>query len=243
MDISDILDQQTMEAILADAKASGISAEDVKAVLGNLTDKNKAPTRTANSEGELMSLLGDDKDAVAADIADATGVDRSKTSTILMLAAPFLLKYLFSSSSSGSSAASSGNLLGALLGGGVQQQPQSNGMGALLNLLGGVQQPQQNNQAAMLASLLGGQTQQPGQASLLSSLLGGQTQQTPTYTNNSTAALLGSLMGGSQQPQNNGLGGLMDLMGGSQQPQQQTSQSSGGGLMSALFNLLGDNGK
>ena len=49
MDITDILDQQAMDAILADAKASGISAESVKAVLGTLTDDTRAPQRSANS--------------------------------------------------------------------------------------------------------------------------------------------------------------------------------------------------
>ena len=97
MEITDILDQETLDAIYADAAASGISASDVKAVLGTLTDDTRAPSRSANSQGELMSLLDDDKDAVVNDIADATGVERGKTGTILMLAAPFLLKYLFSS--------------------------------------------------------------------------------------------------------------------------------------------------
>ena len=102
MEISEIFDKQTMEAIKADAKASGINPEDVEKVLGTLTDQNLAPTRSVNSAPELMSLLDDDQDAVVADVADATGVDRMKTSTILMLAAPFLLKYLFSSGSSAS---------------------------------------------------------------------------------------------------------------------------------------------
>ena len=143
MDINDILDQQTMDAILADAKASGISAEDVKAVLGTLTDDSRAPARSANSQGELMSLLDDDKDAVVADIADATGVERIKTSTILMLAAPFLLKYLFSSGSSnnvstGSSSSLMLPLLMSMMGGQTQQQSS----GGLLNALLGGGQPQ-----------------------------------------------------------------------------------------------------
>ena len=224
MSITDIFDQQTMDAILADAKDSGISAKDVQAVLDTLTDKTKAPSRSANTPGELVSLLGDDKDAVAADIADATGVDRVKTGTILMLAAPFLLKYLFSNNSSGTNS-SAGSLLGSLLGGGAQQQQtQSNDLGALL-------------------SLMGGQTQQSSQASLLSSLLGGQVQS----SNTATTSLLGSLLGGASQQntasQANGLGALMDLMGGSaaQQTQQTSNQNSGNGLLGALFNLLGDN--
>ena len=106
MEISEIFDKQTMEAIKADAKASGINPEDVEKVLGTLTDQNLAPTRSVNSAPELMSLLDDDQDAVVADVADATGVDRMKTSTILMLAAPFLLKYLFSSGSSGAASVS-----------------------------------------------------------------------------------------------------------------------------------------
>ena len=219
MDISEILDKQTMDAILADAKDAGIKAKDVKAVLGTLTDQNKAPTRSAASQGELLSLLGDDRDAVAADIAEATGVDRAKTSTILMLAAPFLLKYLLGSSSNHNSG---GSLLGALLGGG---------------------QPQQQTQTSLLGSLLGGgQTQQPAQTSLLSGLLGGgQSQQT---VGSNGASLLGSLLGGGQTQQtNNDAGALLSLFGDStpqpQQPQQSSSQSSGG-ILNALLNLLGD---
>ncbi|MCR5005806.1 MAG: DUF937 domain-containing protein [Clostridiales bacterium] len=100
MDITELFDQQIMDAITADAKAAGITPEEVSKVLGSLTDQNLAPTRSVNSAPELMSLLDDDQDAVVADVADATGVERGKTSTILMLAAPFLLKYLFSSGSS-----------------------------------------------------------------------------------------------------------------------------------------------
>ena len=170
MDISAIFDQQTMDAIVADAKASGISADEVSRVLGSLTDQNLAPTRSVNSAPELMSLLDDDQDAVVADVADATGIDRSKTSTILMLAAPFLLKYLFSGS--GSSNSNSGLT------------------------------------TALLSSLLGGAQ---------------QTQTVPV-----------------QQPQQSD---LLSLFGGAQQPQQQPQQSAqGGGLLNALFNLLGDNG-
>ena len=215
MSITDILDEKTMNAILTDAKASGISAEDVQAVLNTLTDKDKAPSRSANSQGELMSLLGDDKDAVAADIATATGVERGKTGTILMLAAPFLLKYLLGGNSGSSS---SGSLLGSLLGGGAQQQTQSNDLSAIMNLLGG----QQSSQASLLSGLLGGQSQSSGgaTASLLSSLLGGSSQQSASGQG--------------------GLGSLMDLLGGSG-TQQASGQSSGNGLMNALFNLLGDN--
>lgn len=218
MSITDILDEKTMNAILADAKASGISAEDVQAVLNTLTDNNKAPSRSANSQGELMSLLEDDKDAVAADIATATGVERGKTSTILMLAAPFLLKYLLGGNSNNSSA---GSLLGSLLGGNTQQQAQSSDLSSIMSLLGG----QQSSQTSLLSSLLGGQSQSSGSA---------------------TASLLGSLLGGSSQQSSssqNGLGALMDLLGGSgaQQTQQASGQSSGNGLLGALFNLLGDN--
>ena len=141
MEISEIFDKRTMDAIIADAKASGISAGDVQKVLGTLTDETLAPTRSAESAPELMSLLDDDQDAVVCDIADATGVERMKTSTILMLAAPFLLKYLFSSGSSQQSSSGSGlstALLSALLGGG-QQQSSMGSMGSLLNLLGGMQ--------------------------------------------------------------------------------------------------------
>ena len=222
MEITDILDQETLDAIYADAAASGISASDVKAVLGTLTDDTRAPSRSANSQGELMSLLDDDKDAVVNDIADATGVERGKTGTILMLAAPFLLKYLFSSGSSGNSGSNMNlmlPLLMALMGSGQQQ---SSGMGLLGSLLGGGQpKPQQ------------------------SSLLGAQPQQ--NYSHNSTTALLNSLMGSQSQQQVQAQqvqqSGLLDLLSGnSAQPQvQQPQQSAGGGLLSALFNLLGDN--
>ena len=230
MEITDILDQETLDAIYADAAASGISASDVKAVLGTLTDDTRAPSRSANSQGELMSLLDDDKDAVVNDIADATGVERGKTGTILMLAAPFLLKYLFSSGSSGNSGSNMNlmlPLLMALMGGGQQQ---SSGMGLLGSLLGGGQQQYY---------------QQSPSNSLFSSLLGAQPQQ--NYSHNSTTALLNSLMGSQTQQQVQAQqvqqSGLLDLLSGnSAQPQiQQPQQSAGGGLLSALFNLLGDN--
>lgn len=261
MEISEIFDKQTMDAIKADAKASGISPEDVEKVLGTLTDQNLAPTRSVNSAPELMSLLDDDQDAVVADVADATGVDRMKTSTILMLAAPFLLKYLFSSGSSGAAQSNSGAglstaLLSALLGGGMQHQPSSSmGSGLLSALLGGgVQaQPQQTD---LLSSLLGSSVQQTQQSnSLFGSLLGGQPQQQPQYYNNdSTAALMNALLSGMQQSappvqqpvqpvqQPVQQPDLLSLFGG-QQSQQQTQQpAQGGGLLNALFNLLGDNG-
>ena len=243
MEITDILDQETLDAIYADAAASGISATDVKAVLGTLTDDNRAPARSANSQGELMSLLDDDKDAVVNDIADATGVERGKTGTILMLAAPFLLKYLFSSGSSGNSSNSNMSmmlpLLMALMGGGQQQ---SSGLGLLGSLLGGGQQ-QSYGSSSLLGALLGGGQQQTQQNSLFSSLLGAQPQQ-QSYSHNSTSALLSSLLGGQSQQQAQvqqaQQSGLLDLLSGSsvQQPQQ---QSTGNGLLSALFNILGDN--
>ena len=247
MEITDILDRETLDAIYADAAASGISASDVKAVLGTLTDDTRAPSRSANSQGELMSLLDDDKDAVVNDIADATGVERGKTGTILMLAAPFLLKYLFSSGSAGNSGSNMNlmlPLLMALMGGGQQQ---SSGLGLLGSLRGGGQPKPQ--QSSLLGALLGGGQQQYYQQSpsnsLFSSLLGAQPQQ--TYSHNSTTALLNSLMGSQTQQQVQAQqvqqSGLLDLLSGnSAQPQiQQPQQSAGGGLLSALFNLLGDN--
>lgn len=241
MELKELFDQQTMDAILADAKASGITEEEVKSVLGILTDDTKAPTRSANTQGELTSLLSDDQDAVTSDIAAAAGVERGKAGTILMLAAPFLLKYLFSNNNA-SSASSSGSLLGSLLGMGQPQQQSMGGMGDLLSLMGG----------------MGGQ---PQQSSLLGSLLGmGQPQQqTPSYTSSSTASLLGSLLGvgGQQTPQAQqtpgvgSMGDLLNLMGGMGGQQQQTGlfgqtqpqaqQPAGSGLLNALFNLLGDN--
>ena len=245
MDISAIFDQQTMDAIVADAKASGISAEEVSRVLGSLTDQNLAPTRSVNSAPELMSLLDDDQDAVVADVADATGIDRSKTSTILMLAAPFLLKYLFSGSgSSNSNSGLTSALLSSLLGGGMQQQ--NSGLGLLGSLLGG--QTQQQAQPDLFSALLGGGMQPQQSNSLFGSLLGGQ-QQTPAYSTDATAALLSSLLGGGMQQtqtapvQQTQQSDLLSLFSGAQQTQQQTQQNAqGGGLLSALFNLLGDNG-
>ena len=235
MDINDILDQQTMDAILADAAASGIRADDVKAVLGALTDDTRAPQRSANSQCELMSLLDDDKDAVVGDLADATGVERGKTSTILMLAAPFLLKYLFSSGSSGNSNSNMNMLLPllmALMSGG--QQNSGSGLGMLSSLLGG---GQQQSQGSLLGALLGG-GQQNSQNSLFSSLLGAQNQ--PSYSHSSTTNLLNSLMGSQPQPtQSVQQSGLFDLLSGSS-VQSQPTQNAGGGLLSALFNILGD---
>ena len=51
-------------------------------------------------------------------------------------------------------------------------------------------------------------------------------------------------MGPQSQPAQQQNGGLLDLMsGGTAQPQQTVQQpGAGGGLLSALFNILGDNG-
>lgn len=228
MDISNLFDQQTLDAITADAKASGISEEEVRQVLGILTDETKAPTRSANSQGELMSLISDNEDDVVTDVAAAAGVERGKTNTILMLALPFLLKYLLGNNSSSQSNSS---LLGSLLGMGNQSQTSS--MGGLLNLLGS--QTQQTQTPSLLGSLLG---------------VGAQPQyQQPTYSTNSTASLLNALMGAQPQQiqaqqvqplqQQNAGGDLFSLFGGSAQPQQQSNPS--GSLLGALFNLLGDN--
>ena len=226
MELNDLFDQKTLEAILADAAEAGIEADEVEKVLRTLPNGGKSePPRGANPEGELMSLMGDDKDAVTASVADAAGVDRSKTSTILMLAAPFLLKYLLGNNNSGSSSAS---LLGSLLGMGAQSQQSS--MGSLLGALmgGGVQQPQTQN---LTTSLLG-------------SLLGGGTQQQTAYSTNNTASLLGSLLGGGQTAQaqsQNSMGSLLNLMGGAVQQSQQTQQpQQAGGLLNSLFSLFGD---
>ncbi len=242
MEFTDLFDKKTLDAILADAKEAGIGADDVKKVLNTIPNGGKAqPTRGMSPEGELMSLMGEDKDAVTTSVADASGVERGKAGTILMLAAPFILKYLLSNNSSSSQ--SQAGLLGSLLGGGQQQS----GMGLLGSLLGGGQPVQQQSlTSSLLGSMLG--SSQPAYAtnntaSLLGSLLGGTSQ--PQYSQANSMGSLLNLMGGSAQPtqqsQAAGLGSLLNLMGGgSQQP---SAQSSGGGLMDALFNLLGDNGK
>ena len=262
MEFIDLFDKETLDAILADAKEAGIKPSEVKKVLNTIPTGGKAePTRGMSTESELMELMGEDKDAAIANAAAASGVERGKTGIILMLAAPFILKYLLSNNSNSSQNSSLG-LLGSLLGGGMAQPVQ-----------------QQNSGLGLLGSLLGGGMAQPvQQQSLTSSLLGsmlGASQ--PAYATNNTASLLGSLLGGSAQPQYsqaNSMGSLLNLLGGQpaqQQPTQQTqaaglgsllnlmsgaaaepaqtvqpvqqTQSSGGGLLDALFNLLGDNGK
>ena len=211
MDINELFDKATLDAILADAKDNGIDADDVEKVLATLPNGgNTVPTRGATPEGELMSLVETDKDEMTDQIARATGVERGKTGTILMLAAPFILKYLLGS---GSSSNQGGSLLSGLLGGGQTQQ---SGAGSLLNLLGG------------------GQTQAQS-SSLLGSLLGGG--QTQSYTSSATSSLLGSLLGGGQQTQGMDMSARLGSMLGGGQTQQ--SASSGGGLMDALFGLLG----
>ncbi len=235
MDINELFDKATLEAILADAKDNGIDAEDVEKVLNTLPNGgNTVPTRGASPEGELMSLVEADKDEMTDQIARATGVERGKTGTILMLAAPFILKYLLGS---GSSSNQSGSLLGSLLGGGQTQQSSA---GSLLGSLLGGGQTQQSSAGSLLGSLLGGGQTQQSSGSLLGSLLGGG--QTPTYSSNATSSLLSSLLGGGQtQTQGMDMSSLLGSLMGGAQTQQNTS--SGGGLMNALFGLLGDNGK
>ena len=176
MDINELFDKATLDAILADAKDNGIDAEDVEKVLATLPNGgNTVPTRGATPEGELMSLVETDKDEMTDQIARATGVERGKTGTILMLAAPFILKYLLGS---GSSSNQGGSLLSGLLGGGQTQQ---SGAGSLLgSLLGGGQQTQGMDMSSLLGSMLGGgQTQQSassggGLMDALFGLLGGK---------------------------------------------------------------------
>ena len=72
MELKDLFDQQTLDAILADAKEAGIDAADVEKVLNTLPNGGKAtPTRGADPEAELMSLMGDNKDDVTASVASA----------------------------------------------------------------------------------------------------------------------------------------------------------------------------
>ena len=229
MDINELFDKATLDAILADAKDNGIDAEDVEKVLATLPNGgNTVPTRGATPEGELMSLVETDKDEMTDQIARATGVERGKTGTILMLAAPFILKYLLGS---GSSSNQGGSLLSGLLGGGQTQQ---SGAGSLLGSLLGGGQTQQSGAGSLLNLLGGGQTQAQS-SSLLGSLLGGG--QTQSYSSSATSSLLGSLLGGGQQTQGMDMSSLLGSMLGGGQTQQ--SASSGGGLMDALFGLLG----
>ena len=228
MEFKDLFDQQTLDAILADAKEAGIDAADVEKVLNTIPNGGKTePSRNADPESQLLDLMGEDKDALTDSVADATGVSRMNTSTILMLAAPFLLKYLLSNNNTGNSSAS---LLGSLLGMG-QQQSSMGSMGSLLGALmgGGYQQPQTQN---LTTSLLG-------------SLLGGGVQQQPAYTTANTNSLLSSLLtSGAQQQvvqpivqpvqtvqQPSSTGSLFNLFGGTQQqvqPIQQPQQNAGG---------------
>ncbi len=262
MEFIDLFDKETLDAILADAKEAGIKASEVKKVLNTIPNGGKAePTRGMSTESELMELMGEDKDAAIANAAAASGVERGKTGTILMLAAPFILKYLLSNNSNSSQNSSLG-LLGSLLGGGMAQpvQQQPSGLGLLGSLFGGgMAQPvqQQSLTSSLLGSMLG--ASQPAYAtnntaSLLGSLLGGSAQ--PQYSQANSMGSLLNLMGGAtqqqaaqqpvtQQTQAAGLGSLLNLTSGAPEPVQpvQQSQSSGGGLLDALFNLLGDNGK
>ena len=252
MEFIDLFDKETLDAILADAKEAGIKPSEVKKVLNTIPNGGKAePTRGMSTESELMELMGEDKDAAIANAAAASGVERGKTGTILMLAAPFILKYLLSNNSNSSQNSSLG-LLGSLLGGGMQQQ--NSGLGLLGSLLGGgMAQPvqQQSLTSSLLGSMLG--ASQPSYAtnntaSLMGSLLGGSAQ--PQYSQANSMGSLLNLLGGqpaqqqpTQQTQAAGLGSLLNLMSGSPEPVQQQATSSGGGLLDALFNLLGDNGK
>ena len=89
MEFTDLFDKKTLNAILADAKEAGIGADDVKKVLNTIPNGGKAqPTRSANTEGELVSLMGDDKDAVTEAVADGTiSEERLNESVIRLLTA------------------------------------------------------------------------------------------------------------------------------------------------------------
>ena len=246
-----ILDTDVIAAIKAEAKKKGIPAADVDKVLATLPVEGGAKTverGMPNTDQQLLTLLNDDEDKVSRDVERATGVNKSSARTILLLAAPFLLKYLLGNDQPAQSQQSASPLLSLL--GGQPSQPQNNAS-ALLSLLGGQQSQPQNNASALL-SLLGGQPSQPqNNASALLSLLGGQQ---PQQQNNASALL--SLLGG-QQPQNDA-SALLSLLG-AQQPQSQShqsqsllgsllgggqpvqqTQSSSGGVMDMLLNILGD---
>ena len=206
-----LFDKETVDLIKKAAKEHGIPAGDVTKVLSALPNENgdtKGVTRaaSANREGALMSLLDEDQDEIADRLSAASGVTRGSTGKILLLAAPFLLKYLFSGNNS---SASSGMGMGGM-----------GSMGMLGSLLGG---GQQQSSMGMLGSLLGGGQQQSSMGMLGSLLGGGQTQQ-----QQSSMGMLGSLLGASQPQPQQSSGMLGSLFGGSQQQPQQVSVSNNG---------------
>ncbi|MBQ6540504.1 MAG: DUF937 domain-containing protein [Oscillospiraceae bacterium] len=175
----------------------------------------------------LGHVLGSDQKALVDQIADASGVTKGKTTTILALVAPLLLSLLGSQNSSNNSSGGLLGLLGGLLGLGGNSQP------AVQQPV--VQQPVQQSSGGLLSGLfVGGQpAQQQGLGGgLLGSLLGGSSDSNASLA----SGLFSSLMGGGQsaaQPQQNTI-----QIGTQPQAQPQQEEQSGGGFLDGFLNLF-----
>ena len=174
----------------------------------------------------LGHVLGNDQKALVDQIADASGVTKGKTTTILALVAPLLLSLLGSQNSSNSSSGGLLGLLGGLLGLGGNSQPA---------VQQPVQQPVQQSSGGLLSGLFGGgqPAQQQGLGGgLLGSLLGGSSDSNASLA----SGLFSSLMGGGQsaaQPQQNTI-----QIGTQPQAQPQQEEQSGGGFLDGFLNLF-----
>ena len=119
----------------------------------------------------LGHVLGQDKNALIDQIAQATGVTRGKTTSVLALAAPLLLSLLGGSSQSSNAQSSSnqngllGMLGGLLCSGGSQSNQSQQSSGSLLGtLLGGNANSNASMASGLFASLLGGGSNQSSNA-------------------------------------------------------------------------------
>ena len=80
------------------------------------------PPKSADGEGILEHMLGDDRDRVAQDVSERTGLGTGQVIQILMYLAPLVMGYLGRQKREQSVGADGlGGLLGGLLGGGGQQ--------------------------------------------------------------------------------------------------------------------------
>ena len=167
---------------------------------GNVAQRAAAmqqePERGLGAAALLPLLLGG---GAASQAAQLTGVSQKKTGSILKVAAPILLAYLFKKKVSQSQQQSQLQQLQHL------QQAQNPQGAGLLNMLFGGQQAQ--NQQAQLHQLQ--QLQQLQHA-----------QQAQHHQNQQGAGLFNALFGGQQQQQSGGdlLGGLLSMLGGRSMP-------------------------
>lgn len=93
-DISKVL-VAAMPSIMANAGAKKDDAEETEAPTRGAADKKGATD-------VLFSLLGDNSAQVTESVAESTGVSKKGVSSILTMAAPFLLKYILGGNSSSS---------------------------------------------------------------------------------------------------------------------------------------------